>query len=260
MARKSMFKESGNPFMSEEKFRNEAQSNVTVLDGDMARKGPIDRGETMTVSGAVNKSFLLIALLLGGSVIGWMFPSSILVWGSMFAALGLVIFASFKPHLSPTIAPIHAIVEGVFVGGISFMYAAAYNGIIFKAASLTVALLFLMLFLYKSGIVKVTKSFRTGVIMATGAIMLVYLASWILSIFGIRIPYLFDGGLFSIGISFVIVGVATLNLLLDFDNFDKGEQYGAPKYMEWFSAMGLLVTLVWLYVELLRLLSYLSND
>ena len=253
-----MFKESGNPFMSEEKFRNEAQS--TALDGDMVKRGPIEYGEKMTVSGAVNKSLLLIALMLGGAVIGWLYPTPVLIWGSMFAALGLVIFASFKPHLSPTIAPIHAIVEGVFVGGISLLYAAAYEGIIFKAASLTVALLFLMLFLYKSGIVKVTKSFRTGVIMATGAIFLVYLASWILSIFGIRIPYLFDGGLFSIGISFVIVGVATLNLLLDFDNFDKGEQYGAPKYMEWFSAMGLLVTLVWLYVELLRLLSYLSSD
>ena len=255
---KSRFKESGNPFLSEEKFRNEART--TTLDGDMARRGPVERGETMTVSGAVNKTFLLIALMLGGAVIGWLFPSSLLTWGSMFAAVGLVIFASFKPHLSPTIAPIHAVVEGVFVGGISLMYASVYEGIIFKAATLTVALLFLMLFFYKSGIIKVTKSFRTGIVMATGAIMLVYLASWILSAFGIRIPYLFDGGLFSIGLSFVITGVATLNLLLDFDNFEKGERYNAPKYMEWFSAMGLLVTLVWLYVELLRLLSYLASD
>ncbi|MEM6380418.1 MAG: Bax inhibitor-1/YccA family protein, partial [Bacteroidota bacterium] len=116
------------------------------------------------------------------------------------------------------------------------------------------------LFIYKSGIIKVTNKFRTGVMMATGAILLVYVLSWVLSFFGINMPFLHEGGMMGIGISVVIIGVAALNLLLDFDNFEKGEQYGAPMYMEWFSAMGLLITLVWLYIEFLRLLAILNSD
>ena len=117
-----------------------------------------------------------------------------------------------------------------------------------------------MLFFYKTGIIKVTEKFRSGVIMATGAIFVVYILSWVLGFFGINIPYLHEGGLMGIGISLLIIGVAALNLLLDFDNFEKGEQYGAPKYMEWFSAMGLLITLVWLYVEILRLIAMFSSS
>jgi uncharacterized YccA/Bax inhibitor family protein len=117
----------------------------------------------------------------------------------------------------------------------------------------------MMLFLYKSGIVQVTDKLRMGVMMATGAIALVYLLNIVLSFFGISIPYLHQGGMIGIGISLLIIGVAAMNLLLDFDNFDKGEAQGAPAYMEWFCAMGLLITLVWLYMEILRLLSILSG-
>jgi uncharacterized YccA/Bax inhibitor family protein len=122
------------------------------------------------------------------------------------------------------------------------------------------AVFFIMLFVYKAGIIKVTNKLRSGIIMATGAIFVVYLLTWVLSMFGIHMPFLHQGGIIGIGISLLIVGVAAMNLLLDFDNFEKGEQYGAPKYMEWFSAMGLLVTLVWLYIEILRLVSYFSGD
>ena len=125
---------------------------------------------------------------------------------------------------------------------------------------LTVALLFMMLFIYKVGIIQVTGRFRKGVLMATGAILLVYLVNIALGFFGINIPFLHEGGMIGIGISLVIIVVATLNLLLDFDNFDKIEEYRSPQYMEWFCAMGLIVTLVWLYIELLRLLSVLSRD
>ena len=140
------------------------------------------------------------------------------------------------------------------------MYAAAFSGIIFQAVTMTFALLFMMLFIYKAGIIKVTQKFRSGVIMATGAVMLVYIASFVLSMFGINMPYLHEGGMIGIGISVAIIGIASLNLLLDFDNFEKGEQYGSPKYMEWFSAMGLIITLVWLYIEILHLLSIISSS
>jgi uncharacterized YccA/Bax inhibitor family protein len=150
--------------------------------------------------------------------------------------------------------------EGFFVGSISAMYATFQGGIVFNAVCLTIATLFMMLFIYKSGVIKVNNKFRTGVMMATGAVALVYVLSFALSFFGIQIPYLHEGGMIGIGISVVILGVAALNLLLDFDNFEKGEQYGAPMYMEWFSAMGLLITLIWLYIEFLRLLAILNND
>ena len=117
-----------------------------------------------------------------------------------------------------------------------------------------------MLFVYKAGIITVTSKFRSGVIMATGAVVLMYVLSIVLSLFGINLPFLHEGGLMGIGISLVIIGIASLNLLLDFDNFDKGEQAGAPAHFEWFFAMGLLVTLVWLYIEILRLLAILASS
>lgn len=251
----SRFSESSNPFMKEDAY-NKASSHP--LDSDLVSS----RSEPMTVGGAVNKTFILAALMMSTTLIGYTMPSMMMIMGSMLVGLGLVVWASFQPHRSPYLAPAYALVEGLFVGSISAMYAniAGFSGIIIQAVSLTLGVLFAMLFLYKSGLIKVTAKFRSGVMMATGAIMFVYLLSWILGFFGINIPFLHEGGLMGIGISVVIIGVAALNLLLDFDNFDKGEQYGSPKYMEWYSAMGLLITLVWLYVEILRLLSLLSGD
>ncbi len=121
------------------------------------------------------------------------------------------------------------------------------------------ALLLAMLFLYQTRIIKVTDKFRSGIMMATLGIFLVYMVNMVLGFFGMNVPFLHSGGIMGIGISLFIVGIASLNLLLDFDQFEKGEQYGAPKYMEWFSALGLLVTLVWLYLEILRLLSKLRD-
>ena len=161
---------------------------------------------------------------------------------------------------SPTLAPLYAALEGLFVGGISAMYAARFGGIVFQAIMLTIAVLFTMLFLYRSGIIKVTEKLRAGVYMATGAIFLVYILSFILSFFGIQIPFLHSTGPIGIGISLVIIGIAAFNLLLDFDNFEKGERYGAPAYMEWFLGMGLLITLVWLYIEILRLLAIFASS
>lgn len=242
--------ESHNPVMKEEAFQKAAwEAGQTGL-----------AGERMTVQGAVNKTFILTGIMLLTSIFGYMSPNPLFMWGGAIAGLIVVLIASRNPQKSGTLAPIYAALEGLFVGSISAIYAAAFDGIILHAVSLTIAVLFMMLFIYKAGLIKVTQKFRTGVMMATGAIFLVYIVSFVLSFFGINVPYLHEGGTMGIVISLVIIGVASLNLLLDFDNFEKGEKYGAPEYMEWFSAMGLLITLVWLYVEILRLLAIFSSS
>ncbi len=247
------FFESKNPVLSEEKLR---KTNAKVH-----QTGPIILEETMTVSGAVNKTLFLFSLMMVTSALSFFMASSFLIIVGAVGGLIAVIASSIKPQWSPTLAPGYALFEGLFLGAISAVYANAfYPGIIVQAIGLTFGTLFMMLFIYKTGIIKVTPKFKTGVIMATGAIFFIYLISWIGSFFGFNIPYLHEGGAIGIGISVVIIGVASLNLLLDFDLFEKGEQYNAPKYMEWFAGMALLVTLVWLYIEFLRLLSKLNRD
>ncbi|HMQ48131.1 MAG TPA: Bax inhibitor-1/YccA family protein [Saprospiraceae bacterium] len=257
MSRRKGFLESRNPIMSEERFLRSTQN---VLDGDMTRQGPITTTERMTVQGAINKTLILGAIMLLTALVGFSMANPLFMWGGAIGGFIIVLLCSFRPERSATLAPVYAGLEGLFVGSISAVYATFFNGIVFQAITLTMAVLFLMLFIYKSGIIKVTNKFRTGVMMATGAILVVYLLNFVLSLFGVNLPYLHDGGMIGIGISLVIVGIASLNLLLDFDNFEKGEKYGAPSYMEWFSAMGLLITLVWLYIEILRLIALFSSN
>lgn len=255
MSRFDRFKKSSNPFLNERKLADATQQST--LDGEMITRAD---SAPMTVAGAVNKTLVLAGLMLVTALYAFYNPSSLFMWGGAIGGLILVLVMSFKTHLSPTLAPVYALLEGLFVGSISAIYAATFAGIVPQAIGLTMALLFMMLFIYKAGLIKVNQKFRTGVMMATGAIMLMYLLSWVLGMFGMNLPFLHEGGMIGIGISVVIIGVASLNLLLDFDGFERGAQYRAPKYMEWFCAVGLLVTLVWLYLEILRLLSYLSND
>lgn len=243
----SSFLKTSNPVLDESKFSNQEMLMEAVP------------GQTMTSSGAVNKSLFLGILMLCTAFLGYNAPSGFLLIGSAVVGLILVIVASFKKQWSPTIAPIYALVQGLFVGAVTAFYASAFDGIVFQAVSLTMGMLFLMLFLYKARIIVVTEKLRAGIIMATMSVFVLYMASFALSFFGIQIPYLHEGGIMGIGISLVIVGIAAMNLLLDFDMFEKGEAHGAPKYMEWFAAMGLLVTLVWLYIEILRLLSKLRD-
>ncbi len=238
-------------------------NNPIISDKALKRQGstPIEySGTTMSVRGAVDKSLILASILLFTAIFGFSSPSPLFMYGGMIGGLILVIISVFKPQYSAITAPAYAAFEGLFVGAITAIYAQAYDGIVFQAVSLTIALLFCMLFLYKSGIIKVTPEFRTAVIMATFAILGIYILSFVLSFFGINIPFLHEGGMMGIGISVVIIGVACLNLLLDFDNFDRGEELGLPKYYEWFFGMGLLITLVWLYLEILRLLAMLNRD
>ena len=238
---------SSNPLMSEEKFQN-------VLDAPFATEGK------MTVSGAVNKTLILTGLLLLTSGIGFLFPNPIFLIGGLIGGLIAVLVSAFKPHLSQYTAPAYALFEGLAVGTISAMYASMYAGIVFHAFISTVGILAAMLFIYKSRIIQVTEKFRYGVMMATMGIMLVYLVDFVLRLFHVNMPFIHEGGGIGIAISVGIIVVATMNLLLDFDNIEKGAAYGAPKYMEWYSAMGLLVTLVWLYLELLRLLAKMARE
>ena len=157
-------------------------------------------------------------------------------------------------------APLFAGLYGLAIGSISYLYASLYDGIIFHAVTLTFAIFFTMLTLYKSGLIQVTERFRSIILMATGAIMLMYILSFVLSLFSIDLPFLHDRGMIGIGISLAIVVIASLKLLVDFDNFDKGAQLRSPKYMEYYIAMGLLFTMIWLYMEILWLLSNFLGD
>ena len=253
MARKNLFSSSSNPMFSEKMM---SQSTKRAF-GEEAITGTF---KFMTAQGASNKSIILGLIVLVFAAFGFIYASNVLLIGSGFLGFVMVLIATFKPQHSRILAPLYAVFEGVFVGGITAIYAAAFDGLVANAILLTMALFFSMLFLYKAKIITVTQKFRSGVIMATMGVFLVYLASWGLSFFGIEMPFLHETGLMGIGISVVFIGIACMNLLLDFDNFDKGEEAQLPQHMEWFFAMGLIVTIVWLYLEVLRLLSKLARD
>jgi uncharacterized YccA/Bax inhibitor family protein len=227
------------------------------------RIGPASSGEAMTVEGAINKTALLTFLLVvpaawvwsmvvrsGGTEIAmpWMIGGLI---GGFITALVTI----FKKEWAPITAPIYAALEGLAIGGISAVLEARYHGIVLQAVALTFATLICMLVAYRTGLIKVTEKFRMIVIAATGAIALVYLVTIVLSLFHVTVPFVFGGGTLGIVISLVIVAVAALNLALDFDFIEQAAKVGAPKYVEWYAAFGLMVTLIWLYLELVRLLS-----
>ncbi len=241
------FSNVGNPLLKKSFASRSSTERTTSQEG------------TMTSQGAINKTLILFGMLLVTGIYNYQIQSTALMIGGAVVGLGLVIFNVFKKEYSPYIAPAFAAMEGLFVGGISGYYAGYGGGIVVQAISLTLMVLFIMLFIHKTGIIPITQKFKTGVVMATGAIALLYLLSFGLSFFGIHMPFIHEGGTFGILFSLGVIGIASLNLLLDFDLIVKGEEYGAPKYMEWFSAMGLMITLIWLYLEILRLLVKLRD-
>jgi uncharacterized YccA/Bax inhibitor family protein len=253
---KNRFMSSSNPFVGEQAFAKSAQQDLGIS------KSSSDG--FMTIQGAVNKSLILTGMLIISAVVAaFVLPfSTPLFYGSMFIGMGLAIASFMKPTWAPITAPLYAIVEGVFVGTISGFLAEMIDpSIVLNAVLLTTLCLASMLVAYKTGLIKATKKFRAIITTATGAIMMIYLLSMVLNMCGIEIPYLHSGGAIGIGISLFIIGIACLNLILDFDNIEKGAQMRAPKYMEWVSALGLLITLVWIYIEILRLLAVVaSND
>jgi len=220
--------------------------------------------ETMTIKGTVNKSFMLIALVISTAFLSWDFAVQsgngiVFTIGAAILAFILGLITTFKPAWSPYTAPAYALFEGVFLGAISGFFDSMYPGVAIQAVLLTCGTFICLLLAYRSGLIKATENFKLGVVAATGAIGLIYLASMILGMFHIQIPMIHDNGIVGIGFSVIVVVIAALNLVLDFDFIEQGEAKGAPKYMEWYASFGLLVTLVWLYIEILKLLVKLSS-
>ncbi len=220
--------------------------------------------ESMTLNGTINKTIILTLLVIVGGTLTWkMVFSGVAVGGFIaFGAIGGLIMAlvtSFKPQWSAITAPIYALLEGLALGAISAMFDIVSSGIVMKAVLLTFTILFTMLFVYRTGIIKVTEKFKAGMAMAMGGVFMFYIASWILGMFGIQLVAFHEGGIIAILISLAIVVIASLVLLWDFNMIEEGVQAGAPKYMEWYGGFSLLVTLVWLYVELLRLVAMLTG-
>jgi uncharacterized YccA/Bax inhibitor family protein len=217
----------------------------------------------MTLEGTTHKILILISLVLIFGYIGWTQISPTLLMpiliGTVVIGLGIAITLAFKPLLANILAPIYAIVEGVFLGLISVIFNTLYPGIVLQAVMLTLAVFVLMVFLYRNQIIKVTEKFRSVMMLAIGAIFIVYMISFVMSFFGTTIPMIHESGLVGIGFSLIVVTIASLSLLLDFDLIDRQIANNQPKVMEWYGAFVLLVTLIWLYIEILRLLAKLRN-
>jgi uncharacterized YccA/Bax inhibitor family protein len=222
----------------------------------------------MTIQGTVNKTGIMLLLLIIPAMYVWnqFFatggnPASVIPFtiGGAIGGLIVAMVTIFKQTWAPVTAPLYAILEGAFLGGISAIFEAQYPGIVLQAVLLTFGTAFGLLMAYRSGLIQATENFKLGVAAATGGIFLVYLATFILGFFNINIPYIHGSGTIGIAFSVFVVIIAALNLVLDFDFIESGAERGAPKYMEWFAAFGLMVTLIWLYIEILRLLAKLAS-
>ena len=249
---------SGNPVLNDKTFTRHID-----LTGD----------DRMTLMGTVHKTAALLILLVLTASYTWSLVMGVNDGGQLVAvpgifgymiggAIGGLIFAlitCFKPTWAPITAPLYAAAEGLFIGAISAFAESRFPGIVLQAVGLTFGTLFALLGAYRSGLIKATENFKLGVCAATGGIMLIYLATFILGMFGVHIPFIHGSGLFGIGFSAFVVVIAALNLVLDFDFIENGADHGAPKYMEWVGAFGLMVTLVWLYIEILHLLMKLRS-
>ena len=246
---------------------NPALKDSTFLDlgtGSVVRGGD----QVMTLNGTVNKTGVLLLLTVITASFAWSqvqitelgaVGAGPYVWGGAIGGLILALVTTFKKTWAPVTAPLYALVEGFFLGAISSIFEAKFPGIVIQAVMLTFGTLFALLYAYRSGLNKATENFKLGVAAATGGIFLIYLATMVLGLFNINIPYIHESGLIGIGFSLFVVVVAAMNLVLDFDFIETGVEQGAPKYMEWYGAFGLMVTLVWLYIEFLRLLSKLQS-
>jgi uncharacterized YccA/Bax inhibitor family protein len=241
------------------------RSGNPVLKSDTFDIAP--QGERMTLGGTVNKTAILLALVLITAIYTWgrfystQDPASVMPLVLVGAIGGLVVclVTVFKKEWSGVTAPVYALLEGFVVGGVSAMFEVRYPGIVIQAVGLTFGTLFALLMAYKSGLIKATENFKLGVVAATGGIALLYLVNIVMSLFGKPIGFIHDSGMFGILFSGFVVVIAALNLVLDFDFIEAGAENGAPKYMEWYGAFGLTVTLIWLYLEILRLLAKLRS-
>jgi uncharacterized YccA/Bax inhibitor family protein len=238
-----------NPMLKKDKFHEE-KTNAS----------------TMTIGGTIRKTFIMLILLLASSVYSYLqmmqgsMKTSVLI-GVAIVNIVVAFLAIFIPRISPICAPIYAVVKGIVLGSISAYYTMRFgNSILLTAVLLTISILFAMLVLYATRIIKVTEKFRTVLTAATLGILIMYLILFLLNTFVLTVPYIHQGGAISIIISAVVIVVAALNLLLDFDSIENGARSGAAKHMEWYSAIGFMMTLVWLYLEILRFVSYFMKN
>ena len=235
-----------NPALNEKAFRGE----VTL------------GGEAMTLQGTVNKTGLLLLCVVATAAWTWGLghsatPQAAIPWmiGGILGGLVTALVTIFKRSWAPMTAPLYALLEGFALGGISAFFERSYHGIAIQAVGLTFGVLFVMLFAYKTGVIRATERFKLGVIAATGGIAVFYLVVMVLGFFHVNVGILYGGSWWAIAFSLFVVVIAALNLVLDFDMIETGVRMGAPKYMEWYGAFGLMVTLIWLYLEILRLLA-----
>lgn len=226
---------------------------------DVANEG----AGVMTIQGTVSRTAMLLALLFAATLLTWKpaAPQDSTGWIMIGGIAGFVValITIFNKKASPVTAPIYAVCQGVMLGGISSLFENRFPGIVMQAVLMTFGTLGALLLAYTSRLIRVTENLKLGIVAATGGIALFYLVSWILGFFGVQIPMIAGNGLVGIVFSVVVVVIAALNLVLDFDFIEQGAAQGAPKYMEWYAAFGLIVTLVWLYMEILRLLSKLQS-
>jgi uncharacterized YccA/Bax inhibitor family protein len=247
-----------NPALSDKTFRGLS---------DAQYGGLIDAADRMTLNGTVNKTGILLICAIATAGWTWhLFTESHdladvapLMLVGMIGGLICAMVTIFKKEWSPVTAPIYALLEGLVLGGLSAVFDLRYPGIAIQAVGLTFGTLFVLLLAYRSGVIQVTQKFRLGIVAATGGIMLFYLLQMLLGFFGFQFTSINGSGVVGIGFSLIVVAIAALNLVLDFDFIEQGVQFGAPKYMEWYGAFGIIVTLVWLYLEMLRLLSKLRS-
>lgn len=225
---------------------------------------------TMSVRGAINKFGFLMLMIISGAAYTWYLfdqlkqdtMTTLMIVGAIGGLISALVI-SFKPRLAPYLAPAYAILEGFLIGGLSAIMNAAFAekfpGLIMQAVGLTFGVAISMFLLYNFRIINATQRFKSVVYTATLGIGIFYLITLVLRLFGVQVSFMYDSSWLSIGISLFVVAIAALNLIMDFDMIEKGAEMGAPRYMEWYGAFGLMVTLVWLYIEILRLLSKLSS-
>jgi len=250
------------------KTSNPALSNKTFQDlANSQYGGALDLTSRMTLNGTVNKTGILLLCAVATAAWTWhmfmvshdMAAVSLPLLVGTFGGFIVAMVTIFKKEWAPVTAPMYALLEGLALGGLSALFDVRYPGVAIQAVGLTFGTLFVLLFLYSARVIQVTQKFRIGVIAATGGIMVFYLAEMVLGFFGVHFVTVNGSGAIGIAFSLFVVAIAALNLVLDFDFIEQGVNYGAPKYMEWYGAFGIMVTLVWLYLEILRLLSKMRS-
>lgn len=244
---------SGNPVLSDATFR------------DLPEIG--SPAQAMTINGTVFKTGVLLVLAALAAAFTWqrffaLGPAAIypFLMGGTIVGFVLALVTCFKPTIAAYTSPLYAVAQGLFMGGLSALLEVKFEGIVIQAIGLTFGVLLVMLMAYSTGWIRATENFKLGVVAATGAVALFYFVAFILSFFNVNMSIIWGNGWIGIGFSLVVVTIAALNLVLDFDFIEKGAESGAPKYMEWYGAFGLMVTLVWLYIEVLRLLAKLRGS